>query len=150
MQAEAKGFKEPAPFDGLVEVVGFNDAYSASAVMSGVGHAVRLGQSSGVRVHVCSESGRKGQEAVYMQLDGEPWKQTVPCGLPNGGNELTVRTLWTLFGTVASSSRSNTLTYFAIGQIQHSWRQRWDFLISQKFVQTHEHSQGMSASDQPG
>jgi hypothetical protein len=72
-------------------VVGFKDAYSAGAVMSGMGHAVRLGQASGARVHVCSEkAAAKGKDTVYMQLDGEPWKQLVPSGNPSGGNELLV------------------------------------------------------------
>lgn len=92
-QAKAAGFSEPAPADGLIEVVGFKSGYQAGAVMAGATHAVRFGQAAGVRVRVAAPAARgsKGAAPVFMQLDGEPWKQPAPTGDGGDGNELVVR-----------------------------------------------------------
>lgn len=83
VQAKEAGFVPPSNNDGLIEVVGFKSGFHAGAVMSGAAHGVRLAQARGVRVHVRGtdeqrKSGKGGFGKVYLQLDGEPWKQDVP------------------------------------------------------------------------
>eukprot|EP00892_Ulva_mutabilis_P011273 jgi/Ulvmu1/8518/UM044_0052.1 len=91
--AQERGFIKPANNDGLIEVVGFKSGFHAGAVMSGTAHGVRLAQAHGVRVHVRgSDEQRKtkknGMGKMYLQLDGEPWKQDVPDY--NTGEEMLV------------------------------------------------------------
>jgi hypothetical protein len=57
------------------QVVGLKDAWHVGLVFTGLSHGSRLAQTSGVRLHVC---GSASSDRVYMQLDGEPWKQPVP------------------------------------------------------------------------
>jgi Diacylglycerol kinase accessory domain len=96
LQAKKAGFKQPEVNDGLIEVVGLTSGYQAGAVMSGVMHAVRLAQTAGARVRVSGPAGGRKQStqgrdsmatgggrktiSVYLQLDGEPWRQDAPAG----------------------------------------------------------------------
>jgi hypothetical protein len=53
--------------------------------MTGLTNALRLGQAAGARVRVSGPVSAHQQKkdkmvAVYLQLDGEPWKQDVPRG----------------------------------------------------------------------
>ena len=86
MQAQKQGFAEPSNCDGLLEVVAFKSGYHAGVVMAGGMHAVRLAQAAGVRMRVRGTEAAGGAKApsgggmgtAYIQLDGEPWKQSVP------------------------------------------------------------------------
>lgn len=79
--AKAKGFKAPAPDDGLLEVVAFHSGWTTGCVMSGLVHAERLTQAPAVRLEIHG-SGRPGKKRskAYLQLDGEPWRQAIPAG----------------------------------------------------------------------
>lgn len=65
-----------APFvdDGLIEIVGFRDAWHGLLLLAPKGHGTRLAQARGVRFEF-----RKGAtDHTYMRIDGEPWKQPLP------------------------------------------------------------------------
>lgn len=81
VQDAKKGWKKPTVSDGLVEVVGLSSGYHTGLVLSGVTHGVRIAQCSRVRLAFAATGGNgKERSKVYMQLDGEPWKQEVPAG----------------------------------------------------------------------
>ncbi|KAK1308894.1 Diacylglycerol kinase 5 [Acorus calamus] len=65
-----------APFvdDGLIEVVGFRDAWHGLVLLAPKGHGTRLAQARRIRFRF-----KKGAaDHTYMRLDGEPWKQPLP------------------------------------------------------------------------
>lgn len=64
----------PLVDDGLLEIVGFKDAWHGLVLLSPKGHGTRLGQAHGVRF----KFHRGAAEHAYMRLDGEPWKQPLP------------------------------------------------------------------------
>ncbi|ONK65682.1 uncharacterized protein A4U43_C07F39610 [Asparagus officinalis] len=66
-----------APFvdDGLIEIVGFRDAWQGLLLLTPKGHGTRLAQARGVRF----EFHKGAAEHTYMRLDGEPWKQPLPA-----------------------------------------------------------------------
>lgn len=74
------GFVEPSLDDGMFEVVGFRTGYHTGFVMVGLLHCMRLGQGKAARIQVQRlKNDPSGEvEAVYMQIDGEPWKQRIP------------------------------------------------------------------------
>jgi hypothetical protein len=43
-------------------------------------HAKRLGQGSGVRLTLRAHAPDGTSRPAYMQLDGEPWRQSIPGG----------------------------------------------------------------------
>lgn len=64
----------PLVDDGLLEIVGFKDAWHGLVLLSPKGHGTRLGQAHGVRF----KFHRGAADHAYMRLDGEPWKQPLP------------------------------------------------------------------------
>ena len=89
------GWSPPIFNDGLIEVVGLRSGWHAGLVMSGLFakiHAKRLAQASDVELTICGgedaddengdgkrkSKGDQDDDCVFMQLDGEPWKQRVP------------------------------------------------------------------------
>ncbi|KAK4484872.1 hypothetical protein RD792_007472 [Penstemon davidsonii] len=65
-----------APFvdDGLLEIVGFRDAWHGLVLLAPNGHGTRLAQAHRIRFEF-----RKGAASeTYMRIDGEPWKQPLP------------------------------------------------------------------------
>jgi len=89
------GWSPPIFNDGLIEVVGLRSGWHAGIVMSGLFrkvHAKRLAQASDVELIIQGgddsddengdgrrkSKGDRDDDCVYMQLDGEPWKQRVP------------------------------------------------------------------------
>jgi Diacylglycerol kinase accessory domain len=88
LQAERSGFSKPAFNDSLVEVVGFTSGYHAGAVLFRTMPCVRLAQAAGARIRVTAVRAEGLHASVYMQLDGEPWKQDVPAA---EGQDLEVR-----------------------------------------------------------
>ncbi|XP_058090313.1 diacylglycerol kinase 1-like isoform X2 [Magnolia sinica] len=66
-----------APFvdDGLLEVVGFRDAWHGLVLLAPKGHGTRLAQAHGIRFVF-----HKGAaDHTHMRMDGEPWKQPLPA-----------------------------------------------------------------------
>lgn len=65
-----------APYvdDGLIEVVGFRDAWHGLVLLSPKGHGTRLAQAHRIRF----EFHKGAADHTYMRIDGEPWKQPLP------------------------------------------------------------------------
>lgn len=60
--------------DGLIEVVGFKDAWHGLLLLAPKGHGMRLAQAHRIQFEF-----RKGtMDHTYMRIDGEPWKQPLP------------------------------------------------------------------------
>ncbi|KAF5746007.1 Diacylglycerol kinase 5 isoform 1 [Tripterygium wilfordii] len=60
--------------DGLLEVVGFRDAWHGLVLLAPKGHGTRLAQARRIRF----EFHKGGADHTYMRIDGEPWKQPLP------------------------------------------------------------------------
>ncbi|KAH6775302.1 diacylglycerol kinase 5 [Perilla frutescens var. hirtella] len=67
-------FTPPYVDDGIIEVVGFKDAWHGLVLLAPNGHGTRLAQANRVRF----EFRKGGAEDTYMRIDGEPWKQPLP------------------------------------------------------------------------
>ncbi|KAK8449753.1 hypothetical protein SEVIR_7G264700v4 [Setaria viridis] len=65
-----------APYvdDGLIEVVGFRDAWHGLVLLAPNGHGTRLAQAHRIRF----EFHKGAAEHTFMRIDGEPWKQPLP------------------------------------------------------------------------
>ncbi|KAL7102354.1 hypothetical protein ACP275_08G115200 [Erythranthe tilingii] len=69
-----KDLTPPFVDDGLIEVVGFKDAWHGLVLLAKNGHGTRLAQAQRIRFEF-----RKGAaEDTYMRIDGEPWRQPLP------------------------------------------------------------------------
>nr|AAG23128.1 calmodulin-binding diacylglycerol kinase [Solanum lycopersicum] len=60
--------------DGLLEVVGFRDAWHGLVLLAPKGHGTRLAQAHGIRF----EFQKGAADHTFMRIDGEPWKQPLP------------------------------------------------------------------------
>ncbi|KAK6141138.1 hypothetical protein DH2020_025111 [Rehmannia glutinosa] len=60
--------------DGLLEIVGFKDAWHGLVLLAPNGHGTRLAQAHRIRF----EFHKGAADATYMRIDGEPWKQPLP------------------------------------------------------------------------
>ncbi|KAK4486891.1 hypothetical protein RD792_006199 [Penstemon davidsonii] len=60
--------------DGLLEIVGFRDAWHGLVLLAPSGHGTRLAQAHRIRF----EFHKGGANETYMRIDGEPWKQPLP------------------------------------------------------------------------
>ncbi|GAA0159126.1 kinase [Lithospermum erythrorhizon] len=60
--------------DGLLEVVGFRDAWHGLALYTPKGHGTRLAQTNRIRF----EFHKGATDHTFMRIDGEPWKQPLP------------------------------------------------------------------------
>lgn len=60
--------------DGLIEVVGFKDAWHGLVLLAPNGHGTRLAQARRIRF----EFHKGAVDHTYMRIDGEPWKQPLP------------------------------------------------------------------------
>ncbi|KNA08305.1 hypothetical protein SOVF_163750 isoform B [Spinacia oleracea] len=60
--------------DGLIEVVGFRDAWHGLVLLAPNGHGTRLAQAKRIRF----EFHKGAAEHTFMRIDGEPWKQPLP------------------------------------------------------------------------
>lgn len=87
---QKKGFKEPRYNDGLIEIVGLKSGWHSAMVMGEINskslHAKRLGQCCAVRMKfkvsgrgILRDGSKIPSRRLYMELDGEPWEQHVPC-----------------------------------------------------------------------
>lgn len=57
--------------DGLIEVVGFRDAWHGLVLLAPNGHGTRLAQANRIRF----EFHKGAADHTFMRIDGEPWKQ---------------------------------------------------------------------------
>ncbi|GMH33674.1 hypothetical protein BSKO_01508 [Bryopsis sp. KO-2023] len=75
-----RGMHDPAFDDGEFEVIGLKSGWHTALVMAGVLHGVRIAQCRGARLELKArqQTPDGNPETVYMQLDGEPWKQFIP------------------------------------------------------------------------
>ncbi|CAA0816103.1 Diacylglycerol kinase 5 [Striga hermonthica] len=64
----------PLVDDGLLEIVGFRDAWHGLVLLAPNGHGTRLAQAHRVRF----EFHKGAADHTYMRIDGEPWKQPLP------------------------------------------------------------------------
>ncbi|KAL6535839.1 hypothetical protein OROHE_012683 [Orobanche hederae] len=60
--------------DGLLEIVGFRDAWHGLVLYAPNGHGRRLAQAHRIRF----EFHKGAVDHTYMRIDGEPWKQPLP------------------------------------------------------------------------
>ncbi|PON81916.1 Diacylglycerol kinase [Trema orientale] len=60
--------------DGLLEVVGFRDAWHGLVLLAPNGHGTRLAQAHRIRF----EFHKGATDHTFMRIDGEPWKQPLP------------------------------------------------------------------------
>ncbi|XP_002525776.2 diacylglycerol kinase 1 [Ricinus communis] len=60
--------------DGLIEVVGFRNAWHGLVLLTPNGHGTRLAQASRIRF----EFHKGAADHTFMRIDGEPWKQPLP------------------------------------------------------------------------
>ena len=82
---ERKHMVQPSRNDGLIEVIGFRSGWHAAVVMGELAttrvHGKRLGQGCGVEITLqtygTSSTRERKKRSVCMQLDGEPWKQSL-------------------------------------------------------------------------
>ncbi|XP_030928967.1 diacylglycerol kinase 5 isoform X1 [Quercus lobata] len=60
--------------DGLLEIVGFRDAWHGLVLLAPNGHGTRLAQAHRIRF----EFHKGACDHTFMRIDGEPWKQPLP------------------------------------------------------------------------
>ncbi|MCO5593514.1 hypothetical protein L7F22_047528 [Adiantum nelumboides] len=68
---QRKRFVQPRPDDGILEIFGLFDGWHASLVMLSLRSAKRLAQACAIRMHLIADL----RHRIYMQMDGEPWRQ---------------------------------------------------------------------------
>jgi diacylglycerol kinase (ATP) len=73
-KSKERGLTAPFVDDGLLEVVGFRDAWQGALLFTPNGHGVRLAQTHRLRVEFHSGAATE----TYMRMDGEPWQQPLP------------------------------------------------------------------------
>jgi len=73
-RAADRQFTAPFVDDGLVEVVGFRDAWHGLVLLAPNGHGTRIAQAHRVRF----EFHKGAADHMFMRVDGEPWKQPLP------------------------------------------------------------------------
>ncbi|KAJ6975958.1 hypothetical protein NC653_031705 [Populus alba x Populus x berolinensis] len=69
-----RGLTPPFVDDGLIEVVGFRDAWHGLVLLAPNGHGTRLAQAHRIRF----EFHKGGADHTFMRIDGEPWNQPLP------------------------------------------------------------------------
>ncbi|PSS14446.1 Diacylglycerol kinase [Actinidia chinensis var. chinensis] len=69
-----RGLTPPFVDDGLLEIVGFRDAWHGLVLLAPNGHGTRLAQAHQIRF----EFHKDAADHTYMRIDGEPWKQPLP------------------------------------------------------------------------
>ncbi|KAJ0263153.1 Diacylglycerol kinase [Hirschfeldia incana] len=60
--------------DGLIEIVGFRNAWHGLVLLAPKGHGTRLAQANRIQF----EFKKGAAKHAYMRMDGEPWKQPLP------------------------------------------------------------------------
>ncbi|XP_020598960.1 diacylglycerol kinase 5-like isoform X2 [Phalaenopsis equestris] len=73
-KARNRDLTPPYVDDGILEVVGFRDAWHGLVLLAPHGHGTRLAQAHRIRF----EFHKGAADHTYMRIDGEPWKQPLP------------------------------------------------------------------------
>ncbi|CAL5010522.1 unnamed protein product [Urochloa decumbens] len=73
-RAADREFTAPFVDDGLIEVVGFHDAWHGLVLLAPNGHGTRIAQAHRIRF----EFHKGAADHTFMRVDGEPWKQPLP------------------------------------------------------------------------
>ncbi|XP_042464561.1 diacylglycerol kinase 5-like isoform X1 [Zingiber officinale] len=73
-KARYRDLTRPFVDDGLLEVVGFRDAWHGLVLLAPKGHGTRLAQARRIRF----EFHKGATDHTFMRIDGEPWKQPLP------------------------------------------------------------------------
>ncbi|CAL9754080.1 unnamed protein product [Musa acuminata subsp. burmannicoides] len=73
-KARDRDLTPPYVDDGLLEVVGFRDAWHGLVLFTPNGHGTRLAQARRIRF----EFHKGAADHTFMRIDGEPWKQPLP------------------------------------------------------------------------
>uniref|UniRef100_A0ACD5UEQ4 Uncharacterized protein n=2 Tax=Avena sativa TaxID=4498 RepID=A0ACD5UEQ4_AVESA len=73
-KAQDRDLTAPYVDDGLIEVVGFRDAWHGLVLLAPNGHGTRLAQAHRIRF----EFHKGAADHTFMRVDGEPWKQPLP------------------------------------------------------------------------
>ncbi|KAJ0054594.1 hypothetical protein Pint_02146 [Pistacia integerrima] len=84
-----KDLTPPYVDDGLLEVVGFRDAWHGLVLLAPNGHGTRLAQLVSLLLELKDDLGdsahrirfefhKGGADHTFMRIDGEPWKQPLP------------------------------------------------------------------------
>ncbi|GAB4846301.1 Diacylglycerol kinase [Ancistrocladus abbreviatus] len=73
-KSAARVLTPPYVDDGLIEIVGFRDAWHGLILLAPRGHGTRLAQAHRVQF----EFHKGAADHTYMRIDGEPWKQPLP------------------------------------------------------------------------
>ncbi|WCJ32098.1 diacylglycerol kinase 5 [Euphorbia peplus] len=88
--------------DGLIEVVGFRNAWHGLVLLAPNGHGTRLAQARRIRFEF-----RKGAaENTFMRIDGEPWKQPLPDDDDTVVVEISNHNQVTMLATASCRSKS--------------------------------------------
>ncbi|KAJ8527698.1 hypothetical protein K7X08_015149 [Anisodus acutangulus] len=74
MSVSRRDLTPPYVDDGLLEVVGFRDAWHCLILFTPGGHGTRLAQANIIRFELHKGAG----EYTFMRMDVEPWKQRLP------------------------------------------------------------------------
>ncbi|KAF2285931.1 hypothetical protein GH714_009038 [Hevea brasiliensis] len=97
-----RDFTPPYVDDGLIEVVGFRNAWHGLVLLAPSGHGTRLAQASRIRFEFC-----KGAAVhTFMRIDGEPWKQPLPADDDTVVVEISYHNQVTMLATTSCPSRS--------------------------------------------
>ncbi|KHG19730.1 Diacylglycerol kinase 1 [Gossypium arboreum] len=76
-QHKVDHFTPPYVDDGLLEVVGFRNAWHGLVLLAPKGHGTRLAQAHRIRF----EFHKGAADHTFMRIDGEPWKQPLPVDI---------------------------------------------------------------------
>ncbi|OWM88691.1 diacylglycerol kinase 5-like isoform X2 [Punica granatum] len=88
--------------DGLIEIVGFRNAWHGLVLLSPNGHGTRLAQTNRVRF----EFHKGAADHTFMRIDGEPWKQPLPVDDDTVTVEISHSGQVTMLATPSCQSRS--------------------------------------------
>lgn len=88
--------------DGLLEIVGFRNAWHGLVLLSSKGHGTRLAQTNRVRF----EFHKGAADHTFMRMDGEPWKQPLPVDDDTVVVEISPSSQVTMLATPLCQSKS--------------------------------------------
>ncbi|XP_058001411.1 diacylglycerol kinase 5-like [Hevea brasiliensis] len=97
-----RDFTPPYVDDGLIEVVGFRNAWHGLLLLAPSGHGTRLAQASRIRFEFC----KGAADHTFMRIDGEPWKQPLPADDDTVVVEISYHNQVTMLATTSCRSRS--------------------------------------------
>ncbi|KAK0600963.1 hypothetical protein LWI29_019982 [Acer saccharum] len=97
-----RGLTPPYVDDGLIEIVGFRNAWHGLVLLAPNGHGTRLAQASRIRF----EFKKGAADHTFMRIDGEPWKQPLPKDDETVVVEISHHSQVSMLATESARSRS--------------------------------------------